>query len=160
MSLILRDEAWQDMGFKRRPKYGALLERFRPAWRVNLEDSVLREMLILFTVAHIAAGVVGKDQIEDLIRIYVAGPDGNSDLWKTFGYPSRTDAESHFRAAISKYLESGMQDWLQMLPSRLGTLEVPDRKLAGRLTVGAIEFAQNVQNMVLHLRSGLKRRAG
>jgi hypothetical protein len=120
---------------------------------VALEDAVAREMLILFTVAHIAAGRVGRDQIEELVSIYVGGADDSSDLWKSFGYPSRTEAESHLGGSIATYLDSGMQEWLLILPSRLETLALPDRALAGKLTLGAIKFAQNVQNMVLQLRS-------
>jgi hypothetical protein len=154
MVLLLRDEPWQDIGFRRRPKYGALIQRLRPAWRVSLEKSITKEMLILFTAAHIAAGVVGRDQVEGLVRIYVGGPDGTSDLWTSLGYASRGEAEAHLRESVSCYLDAGIQEWLHLLPSRLQTLAIPDRALAGKLTVGAIKFAQTVQTMVLDLQAG------
>jgi hypothetical protein len=112
MSLVLSDEPWQDIGFKRRPKYGAFFQRFRRPWRVALEDAIAREMLILFTGAHIAAGLARREQIEELISIYVRGPDGSSDLWKSFGYASRTETENHLDSSIATYLDSGIQEWL------------------------------------------------
>ncbi len=156
LGMLLRDEPWQDIGFRRRPKYGALIQRLRPQWRVRLEKSVAKEMLILFTSAYILAEVVGREHLDDLIRIYVRGPDGTGDPWMTLGYESREQAETHLRDSIRTYLDAGVQEWLHLLPTRLGSLTVPDRSLAGRLTVGAITFAQTVQTMVLRLRAKKK----
>jgi hypothetical protein len=154
MNLILRDEPWRNMGFRRQPKYGRLINKyFRPPWRVDFERAVRKEMLILFTAVHIASGVMEKDQLEAMIRIYVAGTDGGAELWRHLFYESRTEAENHIRDSVAIYLDSGIHEWPGILTDRLGTMKLPTRKLVGTFTLGAINFAQYAQNMIVHLRA-------
>ncbi len=128
MGLVLRDTLWHHFGFRRRPMGGRIPRRiFLPAWRVDLEHAVSREMLIMLTAVHVTAGVIERDRVEDVLRIYVRGPNGNSDLWKTFGYTSPEAAENHIRDSVSAYLDCGIQEWLGILPERLGTIPLCQR---------------------------------
>ena len=51
LSTVLRDELWQDLGFPRRPQYGAIVHRFRPLWRVQVEKAALKQMVAIFAAA-------------------------------------------------------------------------------------------------------------
>jgi hypothetical protein len=81
----LRDEAWQDLGFSKRPKYGAFFQRFRAKWKVDLEKSILQEMIILFTAAHLLAGKIRDSDIDDLVSLYTDGYGSVTDLFRTLG---------------------------------------------------------------------------
>jgi hypothetical protein len=150
---VMKDDPWQDMGFRKRPRHGRWFQQFRAPWRVMLERSILQEMLILFTAAHVVAGVLSKAELGELVHVYVDGPDGTGDLWATFGYPSRDQARGHLTDSIQLYVDAGIREWLNLFPQRIGSLAIPDSAMASRITGGALRFAQNVQSTVVILQS-------
>lgn len=153
MAYLLLDEPWQLFGFKRIPKHGALIQRFRSKWRVRLEHAIGQEILIIVTAAHVVAGVVDRNDVDEIVGIYVEGPDGKKDLWKALGYGSANEATGHLRYSICTYIDAEIQEWLQLTPTRIGTLSISDSTLAAKLSVGAIRLAQAAQTMVLYLRT-------
>ena len=56
LAAALMDEPWQDLGFRRRPKHGRFIQRFRPSWKVALEKRVLQQIIAVFTAVHVKRG--------------------------------------------------------------------------------------------------------
>jgi hypothetical protein len=147
LGTVLRDEPWQDLGFGRRPRYGAFFQRFRPKWKVDLEKAALKEMVSLLTTAHLAA-----QDIDGVIAFYVDGTEQAHELWRTLGYTSRSEAQHHLRNSIAAYSAAGSEGWSQLLLSRLGVPDIPQPKLAAHLIVGTVRFSETVRSMVAVLR--------
>ena len=150
LSTALTDEPWQDLGFSKRPKYGAYFERFRPKWRVTIENKVLKELVIVFTAAYVVAGVVTPDDITEIVALYTC----RADVVRSMGYMSQHDATQHMTASIRQYLGSSPARWHTLLFQRLDPTSLPDRKMSARLVVGCVQFGQNLQNMIVVLHRG------
>ena len=155
LGTCLRDEPWQDIGFRRRPKHGAFFQRFRPKWKIKLEKSVLQQMLSLFTAANILAGTIPAHAIDDVVGLYVEGFGPVGELFRTLGYQTRCEATDHLRDSIRLYANNEPSEWPRLLVDSLQVKDVPDKKLAAQLLVGAVRFTRNVHGMtsVLEQRS-------
>ena len=156
LGTVLKNEPWLDIGYGKRPKYGTFFRNFRPKWRVDLEDSLLKEMTSIFTAAYVLAGVLEEEDLDQVINVYVDGPtDGpgiTSGPFRTFGFLSRKDALTYFDEAIREYIEPGPSNWSGILTRRIGITRIPDQKLSAKLMGGSIRFTQTVEGMVLALR--------
>ena len=152
LKMSIADEPWVDVGYGKRPKHGSFFQHFRPKWRRDLEDSLLREIVGIFTAAYLLAGAVKQTDLDMVIEFYVGGNTG--DLFRTFGFLSRTDALSYFSGAIREYHEAGpsSSEWAGLLARRIGVAHLPDRGLSARLLVGSVRFAVSVEAMVFVLR--------
>ena len=148
LGTALRDEPWQDLGFERRPRYGELVQRLRPEWRVDLEKAILKEMIAVLTAAHLLAGVITRPQIGDLVQLYVDGPGAPTDLWRTLGYTSRAEAQTHLKSTVYLYADTKPDEWPKSLMQRLQVTKVPDRKLSANLLVGVVRFGTNAHHMI------------
>ena len=148
----ISNDSWLNIGYGKRPKYGAIFRRFRPKWRVDIEDSILREMVSIFTAGHVLAGVLEEKNLDEIIDIYVDGFDSATGLFRTFGFLSRKDALTYFDEAIREYTEAEPSQWPEILPRRIKITRIPDRKLSANLMVGSIHFAMGAQNMVFLLK--------
>lgn len=154
----MTNELWLAIGYGKRPRHGALFQRFRPKWRVDLEKCLLREMIGGLTAAYILAGVLEEGDIDNVIRVYVDGTDGVADLFKTFGFSSRRDALANFNGAIREYHEAGrpasdrLSNWSEIMVRRIGISRTPDRRIASKLLAGSINFAQRLEGLILVLR--------
>lgn len=147
---VLMDEPWQDLGFPKRPKYGAFIQRFRPTWKVALEKKTLQEMLAVLTAAHILGGAVPDSDIPDVVEAYTA----TSDLIDALGYPSRDEARRQVRESIEKYIETPSDQWSAVLCSRIDPNSLPDRAAGARLLLGCAQFGLNMQRMVNVVKQG------
>ena len=150
LKMSITDEPWVDVGYGKRPKHGNLFQHFRPKWRRDFEDSLLREIVGIFTAAYLLAGVVRQTDLDMVIDLYVDGNTG--DLFRTFGFLSRTDALSYFSDAIREYHEAGPSEWASILARRIGITHLPDRGLSARLLAGSGRFVMSVEAMVFVLR--------
>jgi hypothetical protein len=145
---ILSNEPWQDIGFAKRPRSGALFRRFRPRWKVDLERRVIQEMLATFTAAHAVAGRVAPDEISRIIAGYTA----RDDVVVALGYQSRAEGVRHLTESIAQYCGAPTKDWHSIIAARVAPSSIPDKKLSARLFVGCIRFSQNLSNMIFILR--------
>jgi hypothetical protein len=152
LSTVLRDEPWHDLGFSGRPRHGQIVQRFRPQWRVHLEKTALKQMIAVFTAAHVHAGALDPDDLSGVVDILVDGPNGSQDLWRTYGYTSRAEAESSLTQAIDSYVASDPQGWPTLLNAALDVSSIPDERLAANLFVGTVRFAQTAEDMLPFLR--------
>lgn len=150
---MLRDEPWQDLGFAKRPRYGEIVQRFRPLWRVQFEKTALKQMIAVLTAAHVHAGALDATDVREVVDILVDGPQGSTQLWRLYGYASRAEAIEGLVCAIGTYVESEPQQWASILGSALNVPSVPDRRLAARLFLGTVRFTQTAEDMVPFLRS-------
>ncbi len=145
---VLRDEPWQDFGFRKRPTYGTLIQKLRPTWKIELEKRILKEMVIVLTAAHVVAGVLPRDDIEHVVNAYTSTPD----LARSLGYSSRNEALVHLRESIGEYVLSSPDEWSVMLFTRMDPNSLPNKKTAARVVVGCAKFGMDAQNMVRILR--------
>jgi hypothetical protein len=145
---ILRDDPWQDFGFPKRPKYGALVQKFRSTWKVELEKTILKEMIIVLTAAHVVAQVVSQDEIEKVVDAYTS----SLEVIRSLGYASRNEAQIHLRKSIEDYVKSSPDQWCGMLFKRIDPNSLSDQKVAARLVLGCAQFGTTAQNMVGILR--------
>ena len=147
----IADEPWVGVGYGKRPKHGRFFNQyFRPKWRRNLEYSLLKEIVCINTAAYLLAGVVRQTDLDMVIEIYVDGADGSTgDLFRTFGFLSRTEALSYFGDAIREYHEAGPSEWASILARRIGVTHLPDHDLSWRLRVGSVRFTMNVEKFVV-----------
>jgi hypothetical protein len=142
--IVLGDEPWQDLGYQKRPKYGALIQLFRPRWKVAIEKNALREMLAMFTAAHILGNAASRNEVEEFANAYsVAGSD--------MGFKSRLEASGYFQGAIVKYLETPADAWPKLLFAGLNVNSAPE-DVGARLLRGSCEVARNAQGMIACIR--------
>lgn len=141
---ILMDEPWQDLGFPKRPRYGSLFQRFRPAWKVAVEKRVVQEMLAALTAVHIVAGAVPEDEVSDIVDAYTSFPE----VAEALGYASTEEAKQRLRGAIEKYVAEPTDRWSALLARRVDPNSLPERADAARLLVGCAQFGLNLQRMV------------
>ena len=148
----LSDEPWQTIGFRCRPKYGAIFKRLRPEWKVNLEGSVLKEMIVLFTTAYILAGTIKANEIDEVVNFYADGYGSVTDLFRTIGYKTKLEACAHLRDSIRLYVDTDASEWPGIMLDRLKIKELPDEKLAACIIVGVIRFIESVRWMTAVIR--------
>jgi hypothetical protein len=153
LSTVLRDEPWQDLGFSARPRYGGIVQKFRPLWKVQLEKTALKHMLALFAAAHVHADVVGVPDLPGVVDILVDGPNGSSELWRSYGYTSRAEAKDGLTRTIDAYVSALPEGWSSILASALDTAAVPDRRLGAQLFVGTSRLAQTAEDMLPYLQA-------
>lgn len=151
LSTVVSDGPWQDLGFPRRPRHGEIIQRFRPQWRVHLEKTVLKEMLIVLTAAHVHAGVIDASNVDEVVSVYVAGPEGTQDLWRSLGYSSRSEAQLHLSSSIPLYAKAVPTEWSGLLSRRLDVAHVSDQRMAAALFVGVVTFTQTAREMANYL---------
>jgi hypothetical protein len=150
LTTVLSDEPWQDIGFAKRPRSGAFLQRFRPTWKSDLERRVTQELLVIFTAAHSVAGRVTSDDIPSVIAAYTA----SADVVAALGYSYRDESVRHLTEAIAQYCRTPVRDWHGLIAKRIATNSIPDKKLSARLLVGCVRLSQNLENMILILTRG------
>jgi hypothetical protein len=148
LEILLSDEAWRDIGFTRRPRIGALFQRFRPAWKVNLENRVAQTMLAALTAAHATAGKFSYDNVPEVIAAYTGRPDMAAQL----GYASPDEGVRHLSQSVAEYLRTPVGDWHILIARQIAPNIIPDKKLSARILFGCVRFSEVVTMMVLHLR--------
>lgn len=141
---VLQDEPWQDFGFPKRPRYGAWFQKFRARWRVDLEKTVLRQMLSVLTAAHVIAGRVPKESIDSSVALYTS----NVDVATALGFSSQAQGVSRLKDAIEEYASSPPEQWPQILHEHIQPDLLPDKKLAARLVLGCAIFGTSARNMI------------
>jgi hypothetical protein len=149
LGLVLEDELWVALGWKRRPKYGSVTQRFRSRWKVNLEKTCLKELLILLTASEIKRQGLGTRGVEKLVSLYVDGTKGSRPLWPSLGYNSRDEASLHLRESIEIYLRAALQEWDRLALERVGLRDIPDAGLMGRLAIGTTRVVQNLVSLTV-----------
>ena len=139
MNAFLDDRTWQLLGFAKRPSYGLFWQKFRPAWKVQLEDTVTREIVTMIAVAYARAHLIKLSDVEKVIETIV-----NEDSWRSFGFASMQEAQEQFKRSASRYLKMPVENWHEVLVAALGLPDLPDQSLAQRLLVGSVKLAQAV----------------
>jgi hypothetical protein len=149
LGMLVTDEPWQDFGFPKRPRYGAYFQRFRPRWKVDLENRIIQEMLAVFTAAYVVADRIAYENVPHVLSIYFE----KAEVVKALGYESRDEGAQHLINSITKYKNLPLREWHTAIWGRINSIPIPDKKLSARLLVGCIQFARNVEGMVLTLNS-------
>ena len=168
LKMSIADDTWVNVGYGKRQKIGRLVNLlFRPKWRRDLEDSLLREIVSILTAAYLLAGLVRQTNIDVVIEVYVDGTGG--DLFRTFGFLSRSEALSYFSDAIREYHEAArpleadadvtgdaisrvVREWASILWRRIEAAQLPDRGLSAQLFGGSARFALTVKDMLFLLK--------
>lgn len=138
LGMLLTDEPWQDFGFSKRPKYGAYFQRFRPKWKVDLEQRIVQEMLAVFTAAYVVAGRVPSGNTPNIISAYLE----KTDVVKALGYVSRDEGVQRLTQSIAKYQVLPIREWHTLILERVNPTSIPDKKFSARLLLGCIHFVR------------------
>jgi len=145
---VRRDETWQDIGFPKRPKYGAFVQRFRAQWRVQLEKAILKQMIAVLTAAYVAAGALRRENLPEVLRLFVDGAGSTYELWRSYGYTSRSEAIQHLGSAVNEYIASDPNEWADILIPQLDLSNVSDKKLNANLFLGVVRFSLHARDLV------------
>jgi hypothetical protein len=147
---VLSDEPWEDLGIGKRPKVGRFFQRFRPTWRVELEDRIAQEMLAMFSAAFLLAEDISAKSAASLAAIYTSTPDAST----AFGFATQSAGATHLTALIESYMKLSIGGWPAVLAQRLGITSLPDTDLRARLMVGIIKLCSNVDSMMHGMKGG------
>jgi hypothetical protein len=151
LRIVVSDEAWEDIGFGKRPRYGILFRMFRPKWKVKLERTVLKEMLASVTAAHLIAGSIRPDDIPRIIVAYIAAPEVLAGL----GYSSPSESADYLWDRIGQYRRTPIRDWAGLLVKHVAPTSIPDRQLSAALLGGCVKFSQKLNTMVVLRLTGI-----
>jgi hypothetical protein len=141
---VLNDEPWEDFGFPKRPRYGSWVQSFRPKWRVEVEKTVLQQMLCVLTAAYVVSGKLPKDSISLSAGMYTS----NVDVAAALGFPSREEGASRLKETIEEYVLSSPDQWPEILHAHIRPDLLPDQKLGARLFLGCTQFGTSAKNMI------------
>jgi hypothetical protein len=151
LGILLSDDAWRLFGFKKRPRYGAWVNRFRPAWKVELEDAITQGMLAETIAAHLVSGRVSQSETQRLTAWIVS----DMAIVTSLGFGSREQAVLQLMESITAFADAPLRGgWSQMLLDSVKRIAIPDKKGLGLLTIGCVKFEEWMINLVLHLRTG------
>lgn len=139
--------AWRDIGFARRPIVGSWFQRFRKPWKVALEKRAFREMLSLYSAAHVQAWDIPDSSIHQIAGIY----NGSSDASQSMGFSSQQEGVVALSDRIAAYSKSAPGDWDKLLFEALKTMEVPDHKLRAKIMIGIVQFCTNIRHSKVYL---------
>ncbi len=153
LSTALRDEPWEDLGFGKRPHSGRVLQRARPQWRQHLEDIALRELVALFTAAHVHAQAIKPTQIPAAVDLILYGENGPLQLWQSFGFTSRNKGFLGLVESIEAYASMSPDSWSIRLVEALDASNIPDTRLRKEILAGAARVAQTTNDMLPLLKS-------
>ena len=148
LATIISDEAWQDIGFDKCPRYGSFVQLARAKWNVELEKRILQEMASILAAAHIVALDLHMNQADQLIALLIGGAERSGNLWQAFGYRSLDEAAHLLTTSVDAYVTTPASEWPELLAQRTNAAEVADEKLRAKLLVGTIQFALTVSDMV------------
>lgn len=133
LRIILEDEPWQDFGFPKRPQYGSWFQNFRPEWRVELEKTLLQQMLCMMTGAYIGSGKVRQEFIRDLADTYTS----DDKVVTALGFSSRAEGARVLKELIEQYASASRDLWPQMLHGHIRPDLLPDETLGAKIFSGA-----------------------
>jgi hypothetical protein len=66
---MLLDEIWQDFGYRKRPRYGALVQKWRRPWKVQLEKAILREIFVSTIALFVLASKLKLSDVPSVIKV-------------------------------------------------------------------------------------------
>ena len=149
LRLSLNHASWQGLGFKRRPRRGLMHQLITPHWKRSLERKTVRELLVIFTAAHVVAVDPEADLLlRDVVDFYWG--DGVHSA-TGLGFPSKEAC----LLAIQTYTTTPSSDWHKLLIEHIDVFGLPDKKQKMLLLARCVQFTMSVQTMMLYLRLDL-----
>ena len=140
---MMSHASWQAFGFKRRPQRGMFVDLIKPAWRKSVETTMIREMLVAFTAAHLRgyAGDTNRAGLAADVFAFYVGDDGRFE--PTFG------PIAEFQSDVAQYMNATGSECSDLVIAHLGILKLPDRRTARRLMWGACLFPERLSTITL-----------
>ena len=145
---LLHEGSWTTLGFPERPKVGSFFNRFRPSWRVQLEERVSLEILGLVGAAHLKGGKIAVSEVPALVAMVV-----QRRAWESLGSSSQQEAEQLLASRMLAYAEADVTGWPGMLESGLDFQSIPDRVLWASLAIGVERFPGLLEPLIGRLRA-------
>lgn len=141
---VMQDEPWQDFSFPKRPQYGSWFQKFRPKWRVDLEKTLLQQMLCVLTAAYVVSGKVPQEFIPVLADTYTS----DVNVATALGFSSREEGASRLKELIEKYTLSSPDLWPEILHAEIRPDLLPDEALGAKLFLGCVQFGTTAKDMI------------
>ena len=147
IAAVMKNEPWQNCGFEKRPQQNIWAQGVRPKWQVELEQKLLEQMLSAVTAAYVVSRKVPESFVDTAVKAYSA----NSDIAPVLGFSS--ELTIRLKQTIGEYVSAPPENWPQLLSSRVKAVELPDKKMTARLSLGCTQFGTTAKNMVNLLRT-------
>ena len=147
MQTFLHDGTWTTLGFPSRPNHGAFFDRFRPAWRVRLEERAGVEILSLIGAIYVHGRMIAASEIPLVVDGMAEAAVG------TLGVSSADEARGILERRMLAYATASLPEWPQLLVAGLAFEQIPDRVLWASLMVGVVQVPASLEPLVQRLQS-------
>jgi hypothetical protein len=146
--LSVRHDTWQSLGFRRRPARIGIFRLTKPRWKIAFENRVCREMLTIFSAAHIEAFRTDRENLlRQLVRFYWDDRSGSvSPMFQS------KDACLN---AIQQYVAAPITKWPDIFVERINLVSVPESKLKQLILGRCGMFVCGVGETILSFRRNL-----
>jgi hypothetical protein len=141
---MLLDEIWQDFGYRKRPKYGAIVQKWRRQWKVELEKAILREIFVSTIALFVLAKKIKLADVPSVIEFVDEVMDrdlANEFYFSPLGYTSRDEAVADAVNMAEEYCREDSKRWASIWIRRLAVGKIPNDKVKARILAGCVKHA-------------------
>lgn len=146
LDFALKDSNWKKFGFKGRPTYGEVFNKFRKDWKVELEDKLFLEFVILYASTSLLIDISDKRDRSELSKYVtekITGVGSDIDMWKTFGFQKEIDCVNHIYFGIQEYFENELNDWHKIFSANINFDKIPDEKVKAKILLGLFHLNES-----------------
>lgn len=132
--------------FKKRPKHGQAFQSFRKEWKVELEEKLFLEFVIMYASTILLTDISNNSDRSELTKYVtekITGVDSDIDLWKTFGFLKEIDCINHIYFGIQKYFKTDLNDWHKIFSVKINFENIPDEKIKSKILLGLFHLNQS-----------------
>jgi hypothetical protein len=136
LSIAMSDDIWRSFGYTKLPKYGSIINKFRPKWKTELEKGLLRELLFSQIALHLILESASTLDLDYVLKKFLI----HDTIAEGLGYKSIESAYENMIPSISKYTDTSVDEWSSLILSQLEIEAIPDRIVAAKLLGGATRY--------------------
>jgi len=146
LDISMEDNTWQRIGFNKRPKYGEVSNWFRDDWKVDLEDDLMTELIIIY----LSFGVRSYSEAfnpQEIINEIIMQLDESSlgiNLWKTLQFETNEEFLEFISEGIKSYCEANNNEWFKITMESIDCQNIKDKKLRAKLMVGLAQLISSL----------------
>lgn len=132
--LILSPALWLTLGYRGVPRQGKFFQFFRPRWRVDLDKTVQRELLSMYSAAFFVAGVAEDPTPARLVDAYTE----NWSLSKALQFTSQSEGKQYLSTSIDKYISAKPSGWGACFLLQTNMPKIPNKRWQHEFMRGAL----------------------
>lgn len=146
LDFALKDMIWKKFGYKGRPTYGEVFKKFRKDWKVELEEKLFLEFVILYASTSLLIDIYDKDDRSELAKYVtekLTGVGSDIDMWKTFGFQKEIDCVNHIYFGIQEYHEADLNKWQRIFSNKIDFDSIPDDEVKSKIFIGLFHLYES-----------------